>query len=68
MNYQYSYNTAGRVTGQRFAIWGIPGKLDTSTPVNLDASYGWDTEGRMTSATHPLAGPQYSYTYDVNGR
>jgi len=22
----------------------------------------------MTSATHPLAGPQYSYTYDVNGR
>jgi RHS repeat-associated protein len=33
--------------------------------VGFDATYGWDTEGRMTSINY---GPQYQMTYDVNGR
>jgi len=44
MNYQYSYNNRRPRHGPALCDLGIPGKLDTSTPVNLDASYGWDTE------------------------
>ncbi|MGD0776021.1 MAG: hypothetical protein ABSC05_24660, partial [Candidatus Solibacter sp.] len=32
---------------------------------NFDAAYTWDQEGRMTSINY---GPQYTLTYDANGR
>src|SRR5262249_8140323 len=43
----------------------------------MGAGYEWDTEGRMTSLTHPVvnhnddavaAGPKDTYTYDAMGR
>uniref|UniRef100_Q024R2 YD repeat protein n=1 Tax=Solibacter usitatus (strain Ellin6076) TaxID=234267 RepID=Q024R2_SOLUE len=57
VNYQYSYNQAGRVTSQHMDYYG-------GTHV-FDASYTWDNEGRMTGTNY---GPQYSLQYDVNGR
>jgi YD repeat-containing protein len=33
--------------------------------VSFDAAYSWDNEGRMTSINY---GPQYTLTYDANGR
>jgi RHS repeat-associated protein len=55
--YMYSYNQAGRVTAQHMSY--------NSDLVGFDATYGWDTEGRMTSINY---GPQYQMTYDANGR
>ena len=57
MNYQYSYNQAGHVTSQHM-------DYDYGAHV-FDASYTWDTEGRMTGTNY---GPSYSLQYDVNGR
>ena len=57
VNYQYSYNQAGRVTSQHM-------DYDGGAHV-FDASYTWDNEGRMTGTNY---GPQYSLQYDVNGR
>src|SRR5581483_7762652 len=60
-SYQYSYNQAGRVTNQRLEFYGRPGSMPTQTdntknppvttviPLRLEATYAWDTEGRMTS-------------------
>ena len=56
-SYMYSYNQAGRVTAQHMNYDG--GAL------GFDAAYNWDNEGRMTTINY---GPQYAFTYDVNGR
>ena len=57
VNYQYSYNLAGRVTSQH---------MDYDGGVHVfDAAYTWDNEGRMTGTNY---GPHYSLQYDVNGR
>jgi RHS repeat-associated protein len=64
--YEYSYSQSGRVSTQRMRVVGdIQG---VSSPINFDASYGWDQEGRMTSLNYPSTGPQYSYRYDSLGR
>jgi hypothetical protein len=67
--YMYSYSQAGRVTTQRMrATFGaLP-------PVDFDAAYTWDNEGRMTGVTYPdnqlpgpnggVYGPKYAYQYD----
>jgi YD repeat-containing protein len=67
-SYQYSYNQAGRVTNQRMRVTPRANQRGVATPVNLEASYGWDNEGRMTSLTGPSDGPVESYTYDALGR
>ena len=55
-----SYNVAGRVTGQRLSAQ-LPGGL---APADLlDASYGWDNEGRMTSQAYPV--PAFNNTTDT---
>ena len=54
--YLYSYNQAGRVTKQRLAV--TPGGVN-QTPANLEATYTWDNEGRMTSMTAPSGNPAY---------
>jgi YD repeat-containing protein len=59
-SYQYSYNQAGRVTAQHMDY-----DRGTGNAVNFDAAYTWDQEGRMTSINY---GPQYTLTYDANGR
>ena len=76
--YMYSYNVAGRVTGQRLsaqlpASWYIP-----NSPIDLRASYAWDNEGRMTSQAYPWpldwmdlnsSGTiTFGYQYDSMGR
>jgi len=66
--YYYSYNQAGRVTRQRLQI----AAGSNPSPANLDATYAWDTEGRMTSQGYPGFGnlgvpdnpPVYTYQYD----
>ena len=64
--YEYSYSQSGRVNTQRMRVVGdIQG---VSSPINFDASYGWDQEGRMTSLNYPSTGPQYSYRYGPLGR
>jgi hypothetical protein len=57
--YEYSYNQAGRTTGQR---------LRYSNWTNFDATYAWDNLGRMTSLGYPLGGPTYASQYDSMGR
>jgi RHS repeat-associated protein len=48
--YLYGYTTAGRVARQRM-------QLGTGTTfVNLDATYEWDNEGKMTSMVPPGGG------------
>jgi YD repeat-containing protein len=40
----------------------------TAVPVDLDASYAWDNEGRMTSLTGPSNATPETYSYDAMGR
>ena len=60
MAYMYSYNQAGRVTAQHLDY-----DAGSGNAVCFDAGYTWDTEGRMTGINY---GPQYTMTYDANGR
>ena len=68
-SYQYSYNQAGRVIKQKLRT---PDQR-SQQPVEFEAQYGWDNEGRMTSQSYPAqdyltAGPQYGYQFDAMGR
>jgi YD repeat-containing protein len=71
-SYMYSYNQAGRVTAQH---------LDYNSQVDFDATYTWDTEGRMTGTSYGQSGangapaytmystsPSYTMQYDGMGR
>lgn len=66
-SYLYSYNQPGRVTKQRLSLAG---------QMNLDATYTWDNEGRMTGMTNPQGNatngdpspPTYTYGFDAMGR
>ena len=64
--YMYSYNQAGRVSRQRMHVGNVR-DMDTA-PVDLVATYGWDTEGRMTSLGYPSGGSTLGYQYDSMGR
>ncbi len=55
MQEMYSYNVAGRVTGQR--LYQTPGSL-----IDMRVSYAWDNEGKMTSQSYPV--PPNSLTGD----
>jgi RHS repeat-associated protein len=57
MWYEYNYNQAGRVTGQRMAF------IAANQEVDADATYAWDNQGRMTSMASP-DGDQFQYQYD----
>jgi RHS repeat-associated protein len=63
LKYLYSYTQTGHVTAQRMTA--ATSRSGAST-VAMDASYGWDNEGRMTSLTGP--GGTDTYAYDVMGR
>ena len=62
--YEYSYNQAGRVTAQRLTV--APGQ--PRPPVDLDALYEWDNEGRMTKLTYPGGDLVHNYGFDSMGR
>jgi predicted CXXCH cytochrome family protein len=59
--YEYSYNQAGRVTGNRMLM-----TLGQSYQ-DLQGQYAWDNQGRMTSMTYP-SGPVMNYQFDSMGR
>jgi len=71
--YQYSYNPAGRVTGQRLQYAPAGWQSAGGTPLNLDAYYTWDNEGKMTAMEYPGKfsngdnQPAYTYSYDPMG-
>ena len=65
LSYQYNYDAAGRVLTQRFAI---PAMAPYPSGLNLDATYTWDNQGRLTSMAYPQTGPVYAYGFDVIGR
>ncbi len=60
--YEYSYNQAGRVTGNRMLT-----TPSGETLFDLKAQYAWDNQGRMTSMTYP-SGPAMTYAFDPMGR
>ena len=66
----YSYHQAGARTAKRLQV-------TAGRTVNVDASYMYDTEGRMKQVTYPAtvdsqgvshAGPVYNYGFDSMGR
>jgi RHS repeat-associated protein len=70
--YMYGYNPAGRVSGQKMRVTindPVPGNQSCVlyTPPDQTASYGWDTEGRMSSLTYPGGTNALTYTYDAMG-
>ncbi len=61
--YEYNYSVPGRVTNQRLQVAGH----------DYDATYAWDSQGRLTSQTwpsqlSPSTGPTYTFQYDSMGR
>jgi YD repeat-containing protein len=71
-SYLYSYTTPGRVATQRMQYKVLIG--GTWTTANLDATYEWDNEGKMTSVVPPGGGlgggtpNKYLNFYDAQGR
>ena len=69
--YEYSYTTAGRIATQRLQV-PLPA-APAPHLANLDATYQWDPDGRMTALSYPSSAavlsspPAYAYTYDSMG-
>jgi YD repeat-containing protein len=67
----YGYTQAGQVSGKRLQILEANPGFGTMTR-NLDASYAYNNEGKVTSVSYPATdagpGPVYNYTYDSMGR
>ncbi len=59
--YEYNYNQAGRVIGNRMLV------TQGSSHVDLQGQYAWDNQGRMTSMTYP-SGPVMTTQFDAMGR
>ena len=59
--YEYNYNQAGRVIGNRMLM------TQGSSHVDLQGQYAWDNQGRMTSLTYP-SGPVMTTQFDAMGR
>ena len=60
--YEYSYNQAGRVTGNRMLM-----TTQDSVGLDLQGQYQWDNQGRMTQMTYP-SGPVMNSQFDAMGR
>jgi RHS repeat-associated protein len=59
--YEYTYNQAGRVIGNRMLV------TQGSSHLDLQGQYAWDNQGRMTSITYP-SGPVMTTQFDAMGR
>ena len=59
--YEYNYNQAGRVIGNRMLA------TQGTSHVDLQGQYAWDNQGRMTSLTYP-SGPVMTTQFDAMGR
>ena len=66
--YYYSYNKAGRVIDQQLQLDFIGYQTQgNGQPLQLDALYAWDNQGRMTSLVDPgtpLPATAFQYQYD----
>jgi RHS repeat-associated protein len=72
----YSYSVAGGVVGKRLRIsqtqqWYADANGGNPAPstmnADLNATFGYDNEGRMISEQYPLSGPNMALTYDSRG-
>ena len=69
-----SYTQSGHVTKTRTqvkqgATYVAGGTITTACPIlNSDATYSYDTEGKMTSVGYRLGGPTYTYSFDSMSR
>src|ERR1017187_36324 len=67
--YLYSYSQSGHIATQRMRM-----NSGSNSPVDMDATYEWDNEGKMTSTVPPGGGlgggtpNKYLYLYDAMGR
>jgi RHS repeat-associated protein len=59
--YEYNYNQAGHVIGNRVLA------TQGSSHVDLKGQYAWDNQSRMTSMTYP-SGPVMTTQFDAMGR
>jgi RHS repeat-associated protein len=77
--YAYSYNQAGRVTGQEMLVVATIGQYSGYPWMKFMASYQWDNEGRMTQMQYPTVSTATNrwypwtmqtagYQYDTDGR
>ncbi|HKV95862.1 MAG TPA: hypothetical protein VJR90_00005, partial [Gammaproteobacteria bacterium] len=74
----YNYSPAGLIVGNELLVSQLAYQAYPQTPVtvtaDLEASYGYDNEGRMTSVQYPssagsgFTGDNYSYSFDSLGR
>ena len=58
----YNYTESGRITKKRLRVNRSNGNAD------LDLSYSYDEEGRVTGITYPNDGLTLNYSYDAIGR
>jgi RHS repeat-associated protein len=61
----YSYSQPGSKAAKRLRVTRNYG---STSSVDLDSTYGYDNEGRMTSEQYPLSGPSLTYAFDSMGR
>ncbi len=71
----FSYTPAGQVTKKLLRVWRVVS--EQLVWADLDSSYGYDNEGKLTSVTYPRAldgsknvvgGATYTYGYDSMAR
>jgi hypothetical protein len=69
----YTYNSGGAKLGKRLRIQrqaprGAPYNDSVTLTQDLNSTYAYDNEGKMTSQQYPLSGPNVGYAYDTTGR
>jgi len=72
----YSYKVAGGVVGKRLRVTRTVAYADptgygpdpSTMDIDLNASFDYDSEGRMISEQYPQSGPNMALTYDSMGR
>ena len=57
----FSYTQDGRITKKKM-------RINRYGTVDLEASYGFDTEGRLSTLTYPNSGGTYTYSYNGMGQ
>jgi RHS repeat-associated protein len=64
----YSYSVPGAVTGKRLRVARSGFYNPPTMSFDLNGSFTYDNEGRMTAEQYPNAGPNLSFGYDAMGR
>ena len=70
----YSYTQAGQKSGNELLVSQYISSDSTTVTADLEATYSYDNEGRMTGLRYPssaasgFSGDSYAYTFDSLGR